>query len=289
MRPASDAAAAEGPAGVSDLIGPAAQQVPTGQGPAAVRVFPAAATPGRGTLFVGHGAGGQRDAADVRALTGLADDGWTVVLVDQPWRVAGRKIATAPPTLDRAWSEVLTSLAEDGHAPDGTDLPRPWVYAGRSAGARVACRTSVGDTAPAPLAVVALAFPLHPPGKPERSRAEELATPLRAGIPTLVVQGGRDPMGTPAQLREAIRDVIGDVIGDACEEPSREQLTLHEVPGTHSPTRDLAALQGHVRAWLARVVADTPAHDAPPGSDADAPPGSVASVGRTPSTGAQPQ
>lgn len=221
---------------MTDPVVPTAHLIPTDQGPAAVRVFPAAGS-ARGTLLVGHGAGGQRDAADVLALTELTGDGWTVVLVDQPWRVAGRKVATAPPTLDRAWSQVLAVLTEGGHAPDGTDLPRPWVYAGRSAGARVACRTSV-QAAPTPAAVVALAFPLHPPGRPERSRAEELATPVRAGIPTLVLQGGRDPMGTPAEIREALGDRLRGV------------LTLHQVPGNHSPTRDLAALQGYVREFL---------------------------------------
>lgn len=237
---------------------PAAQPVATSQGPAAVRVFPAVAQPARGTLLVGHGAGGQRDTQDVLALTDLVRDGWTVALVDQPWRVAGRRVATAPPTLDRAWTEVLATLAEASCAPDGAALPRPWVYAGRSAGARVACRTSVRATPPAD-AVVALSFPLHPPGKPERSRAEELVMPVRAGIPTLVIQGGRDPMGTPAQIRAALGD------------PLPEALTLCEVRGNHSPTRDLGALQAHVRAFLDRAAQQAP----------------VASVDRTPNrTGA---
>lgn len=232
---------------------PLPQAVPTTQGPAAVRVFAptgrASATP-RGTLLVGHGAGGQRDAADVLALTGLTADGWTVVLVDQPWRVAGRRVATAPPTLDEAWTQVVAALAEGGAAPDGTALPRPWVYAGRSAGARVACRTSV-LSAPPPAAVVSLAFPLHPPGRPDRSRAQELAAPLRAGIPTLVVQGGRDPMGTPAEIRDEIRGALDD----PAHRPS-PALTLHEVPGAHSPTRDLDALVDHVRAFLDHVDED---------------------------------
>lgn len=251
-----------------------AQPVPTSQGPAAVRVFPAVAGPGRGTVLVGHGAGGQRDAADVLALLTLTATGWTVVLVDQPWRVAGRKVATAPPSLDRAWSQVLTVLAEGGQAPDGTPVPRPWVYAGRSAGARVACRTSVDGPAQPPSAVVALAFPLHPPGKPERSRVGELATPLGAGIPTLVVQGGRDPMGIPSEIRQALGD------------PLPEALTLHEVPGNHSPTRDLAVLQEHVSTFLD--------HALPPGRSSQggppegtpgerlAPQAIVASVGDTP-------
>lgn len=274
-------------------VSPTAQPVPTGQGPAAVRVFPAApvalAAPGvpvhpasaRGTVLVGHGAGGQRDAADVLALTGLTSEGWTVVLVDQPWRVAGRRVATAPPTLDLAWSQVVAGLEETGCTPDGTDLPRPWVYAGRSAGARVACRTSLQTTPPA-AAVVALAFPLHPPGRPGRSRVAELAAPVRAGVPTLVVQGGPDPMGTPAEIRSALGDRLSD------------RLTLHEVPGTHSPTRDLTALQRHVREFLERLGEDD--GDAPEESRPGATPSitgpdaqsAVASVGRTPSRTGDP-
>lgn len=240
---------------------PVRQSIPTAHGPAAVRVFSGSApdedavrapgsAPGsataRGTVLVGHGAGGQRDAADVLALTALVEDGWTVVLVDQPWRVAGRKVASPPPTLDRGWLDVLAALAAPDRAPDATPLPRPWVYAGRSAGARVACRTSVTaaeglqDRAAA-AAVVCLAFPLHPPGRPERSRVAELAAPLRAGVPTLVVQGARDPMGTPQEIREAAAAELG-------QHPPG--LTLHEVPGNHSPTRDLTALTRHVRAFL---------------------------------------
>ncbi|WP_131105396.1 alpha/beta hydrolase family protein [Ornithinimicrobium sufpigmenti] len=254
------------------------QPVPTSQGPAAIRVFPADRGRERGTVLVGHGAGGQRDAADVLALLDLTADGWTVVLLDQPWRVAGRRVATAPPTLDLAWSEVLEALAQGGRAPDGIPLPRPWVHAGRSAGARVACRISVDGPPPPPGAVVALAFPLHPPGKPERSRAAELAAPLAAGIPTLVVQGGRDPMGTPHQIRQALGD------------PLPETLTLREVPGNHSPTRDVAALLDHVRTFLDRhLPRDAGVVGGPPRTASGDRPaeGPVASVGRTPSrTGA---
>lgn len=213
------------------------QDLPTVEGTAQVRVLPAAASTGTsgaaGTLLLGHGAGGQRDAADVLALTALTAHGWTVVLVDQPWRVAGRKIATPPPTLDRAWLDVVRVLAEGA-----TPLPRPWVYGGRSAGARVAARTSVGsDGAPVEgvAGVLCLAFPLHPPGRPERSRADELALPLGAGLPTLVVQGERDPMGTPDEIRAAV---------------GGETLRLHSVPGNHSPSRDLAAVTQHAAAFL---------------------------------------
>lgn len=98
--------------------------------------------------------------------------------------MAGRRVATAPPTLDRAWVAVLAALA----------LPGPIVVGGRSAGARVACRTAVAVGA---AACVALAFPLQPPGRPERSRLPELTA---AGVPTLVVQGERDPFGGPTDF-----------------------------------------------------------------------------------------
>lgn len=223
---------------------PESQEIPTDQGPARIRVHrPAGTAPTRGTVLLGHGAGGQQDAADLVRLTELSTHGWTVVLVDQPWRVAGRRVATPPPSLDRAWLTVLKALGEASDAPatpDGIPLPRPWVIGGRSAGARVACRTSLRDGTPAPgvAGVVALAFPLHPPGRPERSRADELAGPVAQTIPTLVVQGTRDPMGRPEEIREAMSAV-----------PSAA-LTLHEVPGNHAPTRDLDALFDHVLTHL---------------------------------------
>lgn len=139
----------------------------------------------RGTLVLGHGAGGGIEARDLVALaTALPGHGVTVVLVEQPWRLAGRKVAGPPRQLDQAWIAVLAGL----------DLAAPLVVGGRSAGARVACRTArtVGADA-----CLALAFPLHPPGRPEKSRVQEL---LESGVPTLVVQGERDSFGGPAQF-----------------------------------------------------------------------------------------
>ena len=131
--------------------------------------------------MLGHGAGGGVDTVDLRAArdAGL-EAGLRVALVEQPWRVRGRKVAEAPPRLDQAWVDVLAELPAS-----------PLVVGGRSAGARVACRTAaeVGATA-----VLCLAFPLHPPGRPERSRLDEL-TAVR--VPTLVVQGDRDAFGMP--------------------------------------------------------------------------------------------
>ena len=154
--------------------------VPTPVGDARWTVSPARR--GRATLVLGHGAGGGIESRDLSALAGvLPGRGVTVVRVESPWRVAGRRVATAPPTLDTAWVAVLGEL----------DVAGPLVVGGRSAGARVACRTARTVGA---VGVVALAFPLHPPGRPERSRAAEL---LGAGVPTLVVQGERDAFGGP--------------------------------------------------------------------------------------------
>ncbi|MER6462637.1 alpha/beta family hydrolase [Streptomyces sp. NPDC001228] len=137
-------------------------------------------------LALGHGAGGGVEARDLQALAAaLPGHGVSVALVEQPWRVAGRKVAPAPRTLDTGWRGVWPALAAPG---------LPVASGGRSAGARVACRTARDLGA---VAVLALSFPLHPPGRPEKSRAEEL---LGAGVPTLVVQGGRDPFGKPTEF-----------------------------------------------------------------------------------------
>ncbi|MFC7219781.1 alpha/beta family hydrolase [Streptomyces polyrhachis] len=142
-------------------------------------------------LALGHGAGGSGPSRDLLALAGrLPRAGVTVALVDQPWRVAGRKVAPAPRTLDAAWRALWPALAASG---------APVVAGGRSAGARVACRTA-GELGAR--GVLALAFPLHPPGRPERSRAGEL---LGAGADTLVVQGERDAFGRPAEFPPGTR------------------------------------------------------------------------------------
>ncbi|MFJ4330094.1 alpha/beta family hydrolase [Streptomyces sp. NPDC088935] len=140
-------------------------------------------------LAVSHGAGGGIEARDLKALAAaLPGHGVSVALVEQPWRVAGKKLAPAPKTLDTGWRGVWPALAAPG---------LPVISGGRSAGARVACRTAAGLGA---RAVLALSFPLHPPGKPEKSRADEL---LGTGVPTLVVQGGNDPFGRPEEFPEA--------------------------------------------------------------------------------------
>ncbi|MDH6123314.1 alpha/beta family hydrolase [Kitasatospora sp. GP82] len=159
--------------------------VPTPAGEARITRYPAAGRP-KALLALGHGAGGGIEAIDLQALAGsLPARGIAVALVEQPWRVAGRKVAPAPKTLDVGWLPVMAELAGDGP---------PLVVGGRSAGARVACRTAVAVGA---VAALALAFPLHPPGKPEKSRAEEL---LASGRPTLVIQGEKDTFGTPEEF-----------------------------------------------------------------------------------------
>jgi uncharacterized protein len=134
------------------------------------------------TLVLGHGAGGGTGARDLETLAdALPASGITVMRVEQPWHVAGRRVASPPPTLDVAWLAVLAEL----------DIEGPLVVGGRSAGARVACRTAAAVGA---IGAVALAFPLHPPGRPEKSRLAELTG---AGVPTVVVQGDRDAFGGP--------------------------------------------------------------------------------------------
>jgi hypothetical protein len=137
------------------------------------------------TLVLGHGAGGGVDARDLQALAdALPRHGISVVRVEQPWKVAGRKIAPRPEVLDACFVAATDKLR----------IRTPLVVGGRSAGARSAARTARATGASG---VLALAFPLHPPGKPERSRLDELEG---AGVPTLVVQGERDTFGTPEEF-----------------------------------------------------------------------------------------
>ena len=136
-------------------------------------------------LVLHHGAGGGVQAPDLVAVTRAAvAAGYAVARVEQPYRVAGRRVPAPAPQLDEAWLAVIAALRE--RHPD-----LPLVFGGRSMGARVACRTAVAAGA---RGVLALAFPLHPPGRPEKSRLAELDG---AGVPVLVLQGDRDPFGMP--------------------------------------------------------------------------------------------
>jgi predicted alpha/beta-hydrolase family hydrolase len=137
------------------------------------------------TLLLGHGAGGGVDSRDLEALAqGLPRNGISVVRVEQPWHVAGKRIAPRPEVLDACLVAASDKLR----------VRTPLVVGGRSAGARSAARTAKQLGA---AGVLALAFPLHPPGKPERSRLAELEA---VEVPLLVVQGERDPFGTPEEF-----------------------------------------------------------------------------------------
>ncbi len=180
--------------------------------------------PYRGRLVLGHGAGGQSWSADLLALTCLTADGWDVLLVEQPWRVAGRRVAVPPKQLDVAWTAVLGALPA---LPTGGEL----VVGGRSAGARVACRTGADVGADA---VLALAFPLHPPGRPERSRGAELIG--TEGLPVLVVQGHQDQFGRP--------DEFDSLLGAG--------RVLIPVAGGHGFGSDCDEVTGAAKVWLAQ-------------------------------------
>ncbi|MFG3547135.1 alpha/beta family hydrolase [Streptomyces sp. NPDC047725] len=186
------------------------ETIDTDAGTARITWHPA--TEPRLVLAVSHGAGGGIEARDLRALAAvLPGHGVSVALVEQPWRVAGKKLAPAPKTLDSGWRGLWPALAAPG---------LPVVAGGRSAGARVACRTASELGAHA---VLALSFPLHPPGKPEKSRAAEL---LGAGVRTLVVQGGNDPFGKPEEFPEGTYELIEVPYGDhGFAVPKRAEIT----------------------------------------------------------------
>lgn len=166
-------------------------RVETPAGTAAVTLERPARPAGPAALLVlGHGAGGGVDAPDLVAVRDKAlTSGYGVARVTQPYRLAGRRAPAPARQLDAAFTAVVAALG-------GRDGLRgvPLLTGGRSSGARVACRTA-SDTGAR--GVLALSFPLHPPGRPERSRAEELRS---VTVPTLVVQGERDPFGGPGEV-----------------------------------------------------------------------------------------
>jgi hypothetical protein len=175
-----------------------------------------------GALVLGHGAGGGASARDLVAVTEIAKaEGFSVALVEQPYRVAGRRSPAPANRLDEAWVAVLEQLHE------GDLRGLPLVVGGRSAGARVACRTAAETGA---VAVLCLAFPLHAPGRPDKTRQHELNA---VDLPVLVVQGERDPFGMPAGG------------------PTRSVVV---VPGNHSLSADLEAVGTAVRGWLSELI-----------------------------------
>ncbi len=196
-------------------------EIDTPHGPARAHLHQADAP--AAALVLGHGAGGGVSAPDIVAVTDVAlSEGFSVALVEQPYRVAGRRAPAPAHQLDTAWTAVIDHL----RANDLSGLPL--VTGGRSLGARVACRTVEATGA---VAVLCLAFPVHAPGRtaPEHSRLPELeAVP----VPVLVVQGESDPFGMP---------------------PPGKRRTVTTVPGDHGLKKDLAAVAGAVRDWLPSV------------------------------------
>jgi hypothetical protein len=176
-------------------------------------------------LVLGHGAGGGVTAPDLVAVTGAARAlAISVALVEQPYRVAGRRSPAPARQLDAVWTSVLEHLREDALS------ALPVIAGGRSAGARVACRTAVEVGA---VAVLCLAFPVHPPGRaddPAKSRLPELDA---VGVPTLVVQGQNDPFGMP---------------------PGGPGRTVVAVPGDHG-LRNAPAVAAAASDWLRAFLA----------------------------------
>jgi predicted alpha/beta-hydrolase family hydrolase len=194
-------------------------EIATPHGPAHVHLRPADGA--RGGLVLGHGAGGGVDAPDLVAATRAAGAaGFAVALVEQPYRVAGRRSPAPAAQLDAAWATVVAELCGDALA------GLPLITGGRSSGARVACRTAAATGA---AGVLCLAFPVHPPGRPEKSRLDELdAVPVQV----LVIQGERDPFGMP---------------------PDAPGRTVVRIAGDHGLKADRAALESAVTAWLSSL------------------------------------
>jgi predicted alpha/beta-hydrolase family hydrolase len=198
--------------------------VPTAHGDARMHLARPADEP-VGLMMLGHGAGGGVTAQDLQLATEEAlKAGLMVALVEQPYRVAGRRAPAPPAQVDAAWCAVV----EHVHSGDLGDLPL--IVGGRSFGGRVACRTS-DDVGAA--GVLCLAFPVHPPGRPEKSRLPELTS---VTVPTLVVQGERDPFGMPD--RESLPG----------------NITLAVVSSDHSLKKDAPAIRAAISAWLPTVL-----------------------------------
>jgi uncharacterized protein len=200
----------------------AGTRIETPSGPAQAHLHPARDP--RGGLVLGHGAGAGIDGPDLLAATEAAvGQGFSVALVEQPYRVAGKRAPAPAKRLDEAWDTVV------GHLREKQLAGLPLVVGGRSLGARVACRT-VLETGAA--AVLCLAFPLLPPrrgDKPPQSRLPELEA---VTVPVLIVQGENDRFGIPP------------------EGPGRKVVT---VGGDHGLKSDPAAIGGAVAAWLSEL------------------------------------
>jgi uncharacterized protein len=180
----------------------------------------------RAALALGHGAAGGVASPDLVAVTDVArSEGISVALVEQPYKVAGRRSPAPAHQLDAAWTAVVEQLLE------GDLRGLPLLVGGRSLGARVACRTAEATGA---VAVLCLAFPLHAPGRSGADRPSRLDELDAVTVPTLVVQGERDPFGMP---------------------PAGERRTVVPVPGNHGLKADLDAVAAAVKGWLPGVLA----------------------------------
>jgi predicted alpha/beta-hydrolase family hydrolase len=196
-------------------------EIDTPHGPARAHVTKVRGA--RGALILGHGAGGGIGSRDLTAAAEVAvEQKFSVALIEQPYRVAGRRSPAPARQLDAAWTAVIAELRKG-------ELRRlPFVTGGRSSGARVACRTAADTKA---RAVLCLAFPLRPPGRPDApSRQPELDG---VDVPVLVVQGEGDPFGMPTSG------------------PTRTVVT---VKGNHSLRTDLDAIRTAIGGWLAQLL-----------------------------------
>jgi uncharacterized protein len=182
----------------------------------------------RAALILGHGAGGGLETPDLTTVSQVARaERISVALVEQPYRVAGRRSPPRAPQLDADWIAVVE------HLRSGELIGLPLIVGGRSMGARVACRTAEATGA---VAVLCLAFPLEPPRRADKPKQSRLAELEAVKVPTLVVQGERDPFGIPPPG------------------PSRD---LVKVPGDHGLKADLEAVAAAVQVWLVGVIAET--------------------------------
>jgi len=196
--------------------------IPTPHGEALAHLH--AAESARGALVLGHGAGGGVEAPDLEAATEAAGrQGFSVALVEQPYRVAGRRSSPPAHQLDAAWLAVFEELSNDQLS--GLAL----IAGGRSAGARVACRTAAATGASA---VLCLAFPLQPPARKGKEPSPNRQPELEAvTVPMLIVQGENDRFGMPSSGGN--REVV-------------------QVPGDHSLRKDRQAVTAAVEDWLSR-------------------------------------
>lgn len=199
---------------------PEVMQVETPHGPARVHLYCPVAAP-TGLLMLGAGASGGVTAGDLQAATaGALQAGMAAALIEQPYRVAGRRAPAPAPQVDTAWIVVAEQLSNEfGEV--------PLITGGRSFGGRVACRTSAATGS---AGVLCLAFPTHPPGRPEKSRQAELSG---VTVPTLVVQGEGDPFGIPEG-------------SDSCR--------IVVVAGDHSLKKDLPLIRAAIADWLPSVL-----------------------------------